>query len=375
MPSKDDNIYKSAYRDIIKVIKDFFNGDDKSIKWELLEQINKCVQEQNFERAARLRDIYNNIDSFTQRQSVILPITSIDGIFYKIIHIWSKWIYVIVVFQKWKLVDILRFEEDDIIDIENIISAIELDFGTIEVIKDDQWNTYGYNSHIKPNKSTTKVVLSHLDDFISSFISSITGKDQYLINNLLLDLQDKYDLQYYPYRIECLDISHINGSRASGWLSCMQWWLLYKKWYRQYKIKIAKWWDDYNSLKECIIRRFKLDDDKQDHQTLLAPDLFIIDGGPWQLSIVNQLLDKYPHLQDIMQHTQFVSIWKWSARKSSSKIYWEKEKLYSISDGDTSEKELNYDESDKLLVKCRDEAHRFANRYRKKQMNNEFKKK
>jgi excinuclease UvrABC nuclease subunit len=36
--------------------------------------------------------------------------------------------------------------------------------------------------------------------------------------------------------------------------------------------------------------------------------------------------------------------------------------------------DLTYDEADKLLLMARDEAHRFANAYRKKQMSKEFKK-
>jgi excinuclease UvrABC nuclease subunit len=36
-------------------------------------------------------------------------------------------------------------------------------------------------------------------------------------------------------------------------------------------------------------------------------------------------------------------------------------------------KDLIYDDVDNVLIKARDEAHRFANSYRKKQMKNEFK--
>jgi excinuclease UvrABC nuclease subunit len=37
------------------------------------------------------------------------------------------------------------------------------------------------------------------------------------------------------------------------------------------------------------------------------------------------------------------------------------------------EEKMVYDEVDKILLQARDEAHRFANRYRKKQMSKEFK--
>ncbi len=373
MAKQDKNIYTDSYNDIIKVIKDFFNGDNNSIKKEVLRQINQCIEQENFERAGKLRDIYQNIDTITQKQSAILSDQHIDGIFFKIIHIWPKRIYVIVVFQKGKIVDILRLQEDDSIDIENITSSIELDFGDIEVKQEEKESYFGYSKNIKPKASIIKIILSHIDDYITSFVSSITGKDPSLINNILADLQSKYHLDHYPYKIECLDISHINWSRASGWLSCMQWWLLYKKWYRQYKIKKARWWDDYASLVECVMRRFKLEDGPQEDHVLQPPDLFVIDGGVWQLWVLQIIIKQYPHFQDIVNQTQFVSLGKWSARKSSSKIYWEKEMIYRYEDKQIVWVELTYDESDKILIKCRDEAHRFANRYRKKQMSREIK--
>lgn len=374
MADNNKNIYTKTYHDIIQVVKDFFDGNNKPIKQELYKQIQQCIVDQNFERAAKLRDIYNNIDTLTQKQSVVLPDTKINGIFYKVIHVWTKWIYAIVVFQNGKLVDILRFEEDDNIDLESIISSIELDFGDVTLEKDKNQNTYWYSRILKPTKSILKIILSHIDDYITSFISSITWKDQYLINNILDQLQTKYLLKTYPYKIECLDISHLSGSWASGWLSCMQWWLFYKKWYRQYKIKVAKGGDDYDSLRECIIRRFKLEEEKQDIYTIQPPDLFIIDGGIWQLGILWDLAKKYPRREELTSHTQFVSLGKWSARKSSRKIYWEKEILYRYEDNKIEWIELDYDETDKILIKCRDEAHRFANRYRKKQMSKEIRK-
>ena len=87
MAKQDKNIYTDSYNDIIKVIKDFFNGDNNSIKKEVLRQINQCIEQENFERAGKLRDIYQNIDTITQKQSAILSDQHIDGIFFKIIHI------------------------------------------------------------------------------------------------------------------------------------------------------------------------------------------------------------------------------------------------------------------------------------------------
>ena len=60
------------YKKIIDFIAAFFRGDIKPIQKEILTQIDKSVQLQNFERAGKLRDIYNNIQGLSQQQTVVL---------------------------------------------------------------------------------------------------------------------------------------------------------------------------------------------------------------------------------------------------------------------------------------------------------------
>ena len=56
-----------------------------------------------------------------------------------------------------------------------------------------------------------------------------------------------------------------------------------------------------------------------------------------------------------------------------SKIIWEKI-YYFDSKLNIHSQAMTYDQADKILLKARNEAHRFANSYRKKQMSQEFKK-
>jgi len=183
----------------------------------------------------------------------------------------------------------------------------------------------------------------NLDDFISKHIFS----DEKNIDKSLKNIQKKFNLKNYPYKIVCLDISHINGKNPTWWLSAMKWAILSKKGYRQFKIPQELGWDDYESLKFCILKYF------QNNTT----DLFILDGGKWQFNIIFDLPNK------ILEKIDFISIWKWKARKRKWKIEWKNEIFF------TKDKEIEVDYSsfeDKLLLKLRDEAHRFANRYRKK---------
>ncbi|MBP7885520.1 hypothetical protein KAZ93_05240 [Patescibacteria group bacterium] len=85
-----------------------------------------------------------------------------------------------------------------------------------------------------------------------------------------------------------------------------------------------------------------------------------------------------------MKTTTFIALGKGKARKESAKSKGEKEMIYSLnflpnkggaeSGGfETSATPLRYDQPDLLLLKLRDEAHRFANKYRTEQMSKEWK--
>ena len=187
-----------------------------------------------------------------------------------------------------------------------------------------------------------------LDINLDEFIASYVFKDEKNIDEVLKSIQKEFNLKNYPYKIVCLDISHINAKNPSWWLSAMVWGLLNKKEYRQFKIPAELGWDDYASLKYCLNKYF------QNNTT----DLVILDGWKWQLNIVNDLDN------NIVLNTDFISIWKWKARKRKWKISWENEIFY------TFDKEIPVDYNKfehKLLLKLRDEAHRFSNKYRKKQ--------
>lgn len=68
-----------------------------------------------------------------------------------------------------------------------------------------------------------------MSDSIDSYIYAQLHQDSKLINNILQSLQDKYQLSAYPYRIECIDISHLQADYTSGGLACMQSGILWKK--------------------------------------------------------------------------------------------------------------------------------------------------
>ena len=92
-------------------------------------------------------------------------------------------------------------------------------------------------------------------------------------------LQEALTLEELPRRIECFDISHIQGAETVASMVVWEDGAMKKADYRKFQVKTVTGVDDFASMREIIHRRYKrLLDDKKDF-----PSLILIDGGLGQL--------------------------------------------------------------------------------------------
>src|SRR5581483_1406109 len=92
-------------------------------------------------------------------------------------------------------------------------------------------------------------------------------------------LQDALGLPELPSRIECFDISHIQGAETVASIMVWEDGRMKKSDYRKFIIKNVEDVDDFASMKEVIARRYKrLQEEKKK-----MPSLVLIDGGLGQL--------------------------------------------------------------------------------------------
>ena len=354
------------------IIVNFFKGNTTPVEKEIKKLIDEAVLKQNFERAAKLRDIYFQIDQFTEKQTVEFA-KNITWYLLQIRPIGQKYVYVLLNFYEGKLIDIIRhhFDQEDT-TIESMLNSFQSEF----------WDFYQHEIWYTTTKykrtQTESVQLQNLfNNFFESYIISQTMQGSGLTNDLLDTLKQRYEFPKLPYQIECLDISHLQWDQTSWGLSCLLGGVPEKKLYRKYKIKTVKN-NDYLALQEVLIRRFQLW--KKEKTDLHLPDIFILDWGKGQLWILEELAKEYPELKQLRSQVQFCALGKWEARSKSHIWYQSKksdqtiaEKLYLRKNNKIQSFDLVYDEADRLLTKLRDEAHRFANFYRKQQAKIEFK--
>jgi excinuclease ABC subunit C len=158
-------------------------------------------------------------------------------------------------------------------------------------------------------------------------------------------LQDVFMLPEEPRRIECFDISHIQGAETVASMVVWEDGKMKNSEYRKFKIKGVTGIDDFASMREVVTRRYKRLRDEE----LPMPSLVLIDGG------IGQLHSAADALHQLGLTAQPVA----SIAKREEIIY-----IYGQEDEpvvlDRHHPVLH------LIQQIRDEAHRFAVTYHRK---------
>ncbi|MCL5985199.1 MAG: excinuclease ABC subunit UvrC [Actinobacteria bacterium] len=165
----------------------------------------------------------------------------------------------------------------------------------------------------------------------------------------LEELKRSLSMEIVPRRIECYDISNISGTSAVGSMVVFIDGKASRSYYRKFKIRSVSGQDDFAMLAEVIERRFsRLLDGAAVNGFGYIPDLVMVDGGKGQVSVVKQKL-----IEIGWGDINVIGIVK------------KFEEIYKDEGLELADLARNSDAL-KLLIKVRNEAHRFAVTYHKK---------
>ena len=143
-------------------------------------------------------------------------------------------------------------------------------------------------------------------------------------------------------RLECFDISQLGSKYFVGSMVVWQDGRLDKSQYRKFRIKTKFTPDDQYMIKEIVYRRLQ-------HPQWGRPDLIVVDGGKPQVSAVIPVVETHDHASLQTKNIPIIGL----AKKHETIIF--------------ENQEINlprHSAALRLLQSLRDEAHRFANRYR-----------
>jgi len=100
----------------------------------------------------------------------------------------------------------------------------------------------------------------------------------------LRELQDALGLEGPPKRIECYDVSHVQGTSVVSSMVVFEDGRPAKSQYRRFRARIGDRNDDFTNMRETLKRRFARSASPGAESSWPLPDLVILDGGKGQLS-------------------------------------------------------------------------------------------
>jgi len=178
-------------------------------------------------------------------------------------------------------------------------------------------------------------------------------KDERSDEELLTAIKEEFHLSRLPVKIECFDISNIQGHQAVGSSVAFVGGKPCKNLYRRYKIKTVSGADDFSMMYEVIGRRLKRGLESND-----LPDLLLVDGGRGQLSMAGKAVQE----NGLTGAIDLLAIAKEKTISVKGVLGKKEERIYMP--GRKNPVKLK-DKGDILYLfqRVRDEAHRFAVAY------------
>ena len=169
----------------------------------------------------------------------------------------------------------------------------------------------------------------------------------------LRELQEALDLPEAPLRIECYDMSHIQGTDYVGSMVVMEDGLAKKRDYRRFKVRDVPGNDDFAAMREVLTRRLQaylVERERpvadREGRFSYPPQLLVVDGGKGQLAVAREVVEELGLEEEIPVAAlakRFEEVYV-PGRDEPVRIARQSEALY-------------------LLQRLRDEAHRFAVSY------------
>jgi excinuclease ABC subunit C len=356
------------YQKLIKQVELFLSGKQSELLKQIQTQMQKYAEAEQFEKAAKMRDSYLDLQKTLERQKVVYENTKLNEDIIAVLYEEGILAIVIMMIREGRLIDKKDFSYfvDNIDKTEyfetffrDYYTNLKLEFPDKIVSKDltgigekelyEAWLKILSGKKVQINYASRgkyselyELALKNATNLLENAKLKKMAQIRDDFNDVGSYLAEKLKLQNFPNRIECYDISHIQGTNTVASMVVFQNGLPKKTAYRKFKIKSTEGKpDDFRSMKEVLTRRLnKLGQPKWE-----KPDLIIIDGGKGQLSSVMQIVEEFG-IADI----DFVSLAK------------KEEEVFLPND---SKSILLPRESNALYLiqRIRDEAHRFAITY------------
>ena len=358
-----DKIKQNDYNNLVKDAVDFISGKSKRIQKNLSEEMEQASKDQDYEKAAVLRDRIKALTQIQSSQKInqtnlkeadVISIfkesgrTCVQVFFFRSKQNWGNQAYFPKHDPDEKESKILssflgQFYENK--TVPNLV-LLNQEINDEKLLKKTFSKKEGKEIIVKQARSKDEKIVSNMAE--KNAKQALTQKILETESNskLIDNLADKFNLKFNVNLIEVYDNSHTQGSDSVGAFIAFGKDGFIKKRYRKFNIRSETVRsDDYGMMKEVLRRRFsKALKDESSANAL--PDLVLIDGGKGQYSVSRETLN------DLGLHEiPIIAIAKGKNRNAGDETFFHDGKIIKFK---KNEPTLFF------LQRLRDESHRFA---------------
>ncbi|MFQ5706020.1 MAG: excinuclease ABC subunit UvrC [bacterium] len=295
---------EAEYNRMVDQIVNFVNGKNGQVVTELKDKMWKLAEAKRFEEAARVRDQIQSVENFQYKQKVVtddlkdrdfVAVAVEDehacGVVFKVRDgkILGRQHFYLNGVEGETFADVVSsFLKQFYLKADFIPEEIFLPVAIEDIEQIERWLTEKRAARVKlvaPQKGQKAKLIDMALKNAQLLLQELqlqAQKSRDYIHHNVKSLQRDLRLKRPPRRIECFDISNIQGSDPVASMVTFVNGKPRKSDYRKFKIRVKQSPDDFAMMAEAVSRRYSGSLAKK----LETPDLVLIDGGKGQLSTV-----------------------------------------------------------------------------------------
>ena len=323
-------ITHGEYAGLVDDLLSFLEGDTDEIVSRLIESMSAASDSHEFEAAARARDRLISVRRAIERQQMVLGKDEHLDVF----GIWDD--------EFEAAIQVFYIRRGRVVGRKGFIVDRVQDLNAPELVEEVISNHYRSDP---PRGIPKQVLVPHLPEdvgLLSTWLGGERGssvvikvpkrgekralletvrdnaREEFIRNRVkrasdhnsraraLNELQSALDLSQAPLRIECYDMSHLQGTDYVGSMVVMEDGVSKKGEYRRFRIRNTKGNDDYAAMAEVLTRRLSayleeqsLPAEERSGKFAYPPQLLLVDGGKGQLGVATQVVTALGLADDI----------------------------------------------------------------------------
>jgi excinuclease ABC subunit C len=306
------------YAEVVRQVELFLEGKTDEIRGRLEREMRAAADALNFERAARFRDKIIALDRATETQKAIADDAARDADVIATHVIGDRGMVERLCIRRGKLIDQEQHVLTHAMDRppEEVLGAFVSQYyaGATHVPREvllshdlpEMQALAAALSELRGSKVTVSVpqrgekrrlveMAQRNAQVALETLLSTEAEQERLAAATLADLAEALDLDEAPVRIECFDISSIQGHMATGSMVVMGNAEPAKHAYRRFRVRCSEGEpNDYAMMREVLVRRLSAADAGSEKFRPL-PDLLVVDGGKGQLNVALEVLAETGH--------------------------------------------------------------------------------